>query len=626
MNISLLPIPRHVEYTGKMFQAPEKGLIALSSLEPQALFATACALQKELRQVAGLPLDIVAGMSAPANQIAIALIVLPGSISHEQGYNLTITHQRIDLVADTPRGLFYAIQTLRQLVQQTGATLPTLRITDWPDFPNRGVMLDISRDKVPDMKTLYGLVDLFACLKINQLQLYTEHTFTYRNHPVVWAEASPMTGEEILALDDYCRERFIELVPNQNTFGHMRQWLIHDEYRHLAECPDGCDTRWGHFDEPFSLAPSEPGSLDLVYSLLDELLPHFRSKQVNVGGDEPVDLDMAQGRSGKMIKELGVERVYLDYLMKIYRAVKSRGRTMQFWGDIIMEHPELTPELPRDLIALEWGYEADHHFDQHGAIFATSGIPFYTCPGTSSWRSLGGRTDNARENLRNAAFNGRKHGAAGYLITDWGDDGHWQPLPVSYLGFTYGAALAWSYDDNVALNIPEALDVHVFRDSQRIVGKIIYDLGNVYQMPGILMHNSSALFNLLQADQATIHQYLQAISDLPHLSRRFQATLEGINEIMKSLSLAEMQRTDARLIQSEFAWVADMLRHACRRGQWAIGNELGENVSSLEKSLEEDARRLILEFRKVWHARNRPGGFIDSLKRMEKIREAYRLY
>jgi len=121
--------------------------------------------------------------------------------------------------------------------------LVCIDINDWPDFPNRGVLLDISRDKVPTMKTLYELVDLLSEWKINQFQLYTEHTFAYRNHGVVWDKAGPMTGEEILALDMYCRERFVELVPNQNSFAHMERWLKHKEYLHLAEREDSpCPT------------------------------------------------------------------------------------------------------------------------------------------------------------------------------------------------------------------------------------------------------------------------------------------------------------------------------------------------------------------------------------------------
>ena len=77
--------------------------------------------------------------------------------------------------------------------------------------PVRGAMLDISRDKVPTMATLRGLIELLASWKINQIQLYTEHTFAYRAHPEVWATASPMTADEIVELDAFCRERFVEL-------------------------------------------------------------------------------------------------------------------------------------------------------------------------------------------------------------------------------------------------------------------------------------------------------------------------------------------------------------------------------------------------------------------------------
>ena len=151
-----------------------------------------------------------------------------------------------------------------------------------------------------------------------------------------------MTGEEILALDAYCRERYIELVPNQNSFGHMARWLTHPRYRPLAETQDGFDTPWGHDDYPLSLCPVDPGSMELVRSLFDELLPHFSSRQFNVGCDETIDL--GQVRSKAAVEELGTGRVYLDFLLQIYREVKARGRTMQFWGDIIMAHPELVPE------------------------------------------------------------------------------------------------------------------------------------------------------------------------------------------------------------------------------------------------------------------------------------------
>ena len=413
-----------------------------------------------------------------------------------EGYSIELEPQRAALHAGDEAGMFYAHQTLAQIRRQSPDALPCLRILDWPDFPHRGVMLDISRDKVPTMATLFELVDLFAHLKVNQLQLYTEHTFAYARHRDVWEHASPMTADEVRHLDAYCRERFIELVPNQNSFGHMERWLKHPRYKSLGEVEDGFTFPWGFRHEGgFSLNPLDPRSLALVESLYDELLPNFTSAQFNVGCDETFDLGL--GKSKAECERRGKDRVYLEFLLKIYEAVKRRGRTMQFWGDIILHKPELIRELPRDIIALNWGYDWNHPFEKETRAFGDAGLRFYVCPGTSSWLSFSGKTDNAIANLRSAAENGLKYGAIGYLNTDWGDWGHLQYLPVSYLGFAYGAALSWCYESNRDLPLPRALDLHVFRDRAGVMGQLVHYLGNVYQAVKTPMGNSSRLFWVL---------------------------------------------------------------------------------------------------------------------------------
>ena len=115
---------------------------------------------------------------------------------------------------------------------------------------------------------------------------------------------------------------------------------------------------------------------------------------------------------------------------------------MMFWGDIILHHPELIKKLPKDVIALNWGYEANHPFEKETAILAKSKVPFYVCPGTATWMTLLGRHDTAFANLRLAAEAGRKNDAIGYLNTDWGDGGHPQPLAISWPLYAIGAANA----------------------------------------------------------------------------------------------------------------------------------------------------------------------------------------
>ncbi|MFN2143469.1 MAG: beta-N-acetylhexosaminidase [Candidatus Promineifilaceae bacterium] len=612
----LLPNPRYLILDQGYLNLAGERLIVLDGPNAPALRFSAVRLQQALAR-AGVSWEIAAGAHLPVEKIGVTLDVTPGSVRHIQGYELTITRRAIHLVAQNPAAIFYAAMTLIQLLDQYGMTLPAMRILDWPDFPNRGVMLDISRDRVPTMDTLFELVDMLASWKINQLQLYTEHTFAYHKHPTVWAEASPMSGAEILALDAYCRERFIELVPNQNTFGHLRRWLVHDQYRPLAECPDGCDTVWGFFDEPFSLCPGDPRSIELVQDMLDELLPYFQSRQVNVGCDETVDL--GSGRSREIVAEKGAGRVYLDFLRKIRREVRIREHTMQFWGDIIIEHPDLVAELPRDMIALEWGYEADHAFHKHGDIFARSGIPFYVCPGTSSWNTVGGRTTNAVDNMRNAAENGLNHGATGYLITDWGDNGHWQPLPVSYLGFAYGAALGWHFEGNRDIDVPTAVSRYAFRDRQDIMGRLANDLGNIYETSDIRLHNGTILFFLLQTRPGQFDQKRKELL-AGDLSNRgdFQRMRARIDEVMTPLDKAHMDRADADLIRAEFTWAADMLRHACDRALWLLDGAAAPN-----ETLAEEANELINRYHILWLARSRPGGYRESVARMEAMRDDY---
>ena len=209
-----------------------------------------------------------------------------------EGYTITIDADGTVMIeAADPAGLFYAHTTLAQLARVHDGTLPVGVVRDWPDLPVRAVMLDISRDKVPTMDTLFALIDRLASWKVNQIQLYSEHTFAYRDHEVVWRHASPMTAEEIRAVDAFCAERHIELVPSQNCLGHMHRWLQHDEYRHLAMAPTEDQPDRG----PTTIEPLNPESLALVRSLFDELLPNFSSRHyVNVGLDEPWELPPAR--------------------------------------------------------------------------------------------------------------------------------------------------------------------------------------------------------------------------------------------------------------------------------------------------------------------------------------------
>jgi hypothetical protein len=361
----------------------------------------------------------------------------PARVVHSQGYELRVEPSNISIRAHDPAGTFYGRQTLAQLRRQFPRELPCLHIEDWPDFPARGVMLDISRDKVPTMATLFMLADMFAHLKINQLQLYTEHTFAYSQHAEVWKDASPMTADEIRQLDAYCRERFIELVPNQNSFGHMERWLKHERYKPLAEKPDGFMFPWNFWHEGgFSLNPLDPRSLELIEGLYDELLPNFTSRMFNVGCDETFDVGL--GKSKAECEKRGKERVYLDFLLKIHRAVSERGRRCSSGATSSSTSRADRPAAQRRDRA-ELGLRQPPVREGDARVRA-GGRGVLRLPRHVELDVDQRQDRRAIENLRSAAEHGLKNGATGYLNTDWGDFGHLQYLPISFLGFALGAA------------------------------------------------------------------------------------------------------------------------------------------------------------------------------------------
>lgn len=219
----------------------------------------------------------------------------------------------------------------------------------------------------------------------------------------------------------YCKQRFIKLIPNQNSFGHLHRILKHEPLNRLAEVPQGVFHGFVFDKEPYSLCPSDPLAVQFLEDLFDQMLPAFESNDddmLNVGMDETFDL--GAGRSKEECAKIGVKNVYMNFLKTVHGLCEKRGKLMMFWGDIILNHPEMIKYLPKNTIPMLWGYEHWAEFEQWSKQFSEHGLNFYVCPGTSSWNSIGGRTQNAIRNIANAAVSGSKHAnCIGLLCTDW---------------------------------------------------------------------------------------------------------------------------------------------------------------------------------------------------------------
>ncbi len=525
-----------------------------------------------------------------------------------QGYVLRIAEHGVELAGADPAGLFYGRTTLAQLARVHDGALPAGTVRDHPDLAVRAVMLDVSRDKVPTMATLCALVDRLAACKVNQVQLYLEHTFAYRAHPDVHASASPFTAEQIVELDAFCRRRHVELVPNQNCLGHMNRWLVHDRYRALALAPGGFVDPYGISRPPMTLDPANPGSLALVRELLAELLALFTSRRVHVGLDEAWEL------AGRVDEFIG-------WVATLRSLPELDGREMLVWGDMVSGRPDLLRRLPDGVTVCEWGYDEGHPFDERCADLAGAGVPFWVAPGTSSWLSIVGRATNARATCRRAAAAGRAHGAAGYLNTDWGDQGHLQQAVVSEPALAYGAAVSWCLETNADLDLAAALSTHVFADPTGRLAEAVLALGDAHRLVTPQFPNLSALTSNLYYPQLPVGRSLTAGLTADELD----GVTGCLDEARRSALGARPERADGSLLVDETVFGADLVGLLVRdaRARLLVDGRIESVPAPARAGLARELDALVDRYRRLWLARNRPGGLPDSLAWLENLRSAY---
>jgi hexosaminidase len=551
-----------------------------------------------------------------------------------QAYTLYIRPGKIDVHYSHLQGLYYAVITLKVLNHNYSGVLPCVSIEDSPDLEVRGLMLDISRNKIPTKETLLNILQLLADLKYNHFELYVEgFSFAYPSFKNLWeGKETPVTIDEIKELDSFCRDHFIDLTGNQNSLGHMASWLETDQYKDLAECPDGFKMM-GLLNMKATINPTDPHSFELVSKMTDDILPAFTSENFNVNLDEPFEL--GKGKSRELSKKIGVGRVYLDYAIKLHDLLAGKNKKMLMWGDIVLRHPELISSVPKDVTLLDWGYEASYPYERHCKILQQSGLNYMVCPGTNSWTSITGRTDNMLATVRVATTNGVKYGAKGMLITDWGDMGHWQYLPVSYAGYVTGGALSWNSETAGELPLAQFLSSYVFNDKNSVMGELALNLGRYNRFEEFPMFNMTTTMISLEFGlrdkimiTAIVDKVLGGISGLlgelaPEMTSLLKETYDnrhladytGLEKFLDTklteLQSSDMQTSDSLLIKDEYANAIRLIKLGSGLQKYIntrSQSTITEEISQLE-ALKKLGNRYLDENKRLWLLRNKPGGY-----------------
>lgn len=437
----LIPMPQKFEEhrENSFYVSYNTKIVLTTSCTKECLFSAEY-LQKEVKKYLGLSLAMDRSFEPKRQQINLSL---NSEMKHAQGYEINVNEDGITLVGADVAGLLYAVSTLRQVLMQEGAAVPYLIITDYPELPNRGFYHDITRGRIPTLKTLKKLVDTLVTYKMNQLQLYVEHSFLFEEFSEVWRDDTPLTAEDILELDAYCAERNVELIPSISTFGHLDKLLKTKSFSHLCELEDSNKEMFSFYDRMahHTIDVTNEESFEFIKKMLEQFIPLFTSKQFNICADETFDL--GKGKSKAYVEEKGTHEVYVEFVNKVCSVVKAHGKRPMFWGDIILGNPDLYKKLPDDIICLNWDY-GEGVQDTNAKKLFDIGATQYLCPGVHGWRHMMNRNDAAYNNVTRMCSYAAKYHAEGVLNTDWGDFGHVSDPAFSMPGLIYGAAFSWN--------------------------------------------------------------------------------------------------------------------------------------------------------------------------------------
>src|SRR6059058_2794190 len=413
-NIQVIPKPKQVNVGDGRFEIGRETRIVLGDNKSVEDRFAAEDLIDDLKTTANFALSI--GKGKPRRQIVIGRLELPSitqalkrngveppATLNDEGYVLLVSPNEVVIAGRTTAGTFYGLQTLKQLVsgEGVGAFIPSVKIIDWPTMRWRGVSDDISRGPVPTVDYIKRQIRTEAYFKMNMHSFYMEHTFASATHPLIGPEGGSLTPAEIKELVAYARNYHVELVPEQQTFGHLHKALRLEKYAELAETPYG-DV----------LSPQQPGSYKLVADWYKELNELFPGQFYHIGEDETFELGEGQSKAEAQAK--GVGAVYFEHLNRVRDLLKPYNRKLMFWGDIALHHP--------DMIVMNWQYGAREDFWTSIKPFQDAGLQQFVCPGAQTWNQIFPNTDAAAKNIINFVGDGQKAGAIGMMNPPGGDD------------------------------------------------------------------------------------------------------------------------------------------------------------------------------------------------------------
>lgn len=369
-DLPLVPYPSSVEKGDGEFVFSPATLIQICFEDEQMEYAIS-ALNQIAEKIFGVGVKATESSHVSRNN---AINIHQDTSLHPEGYSLEVTRSHINIYAANASGVFYAFQTLRQLIpvdalsaERVGSVgIPVVEIEDVPHFGYRGVLLDVCRHffTLEQVKTV---IDIAAMHKMNKFHWHLTDDQGWRiemkKYPLLTEVGSRRadsqvigthhchdmamegvpygpyfyTQEQIREVVAYAAERFITVIPEIDMPGHMLAAIA--SYPHLGCVGEGYKVRetWGI--APEVLCIGKESSFEFVEGVLEEVLELFPSEYIHIGGDEAPRV--AWEKCAKCQARMKRERLKNEAQLQSYfnhrveRFLQSHGRKMIGWDEIL---------------------------------------------------------------------------------------------------------------------------------------------------------------------------------------------------------------------------------------------------------------------------------------------------
>jgi hypothetical protein len=478
-QLRLIPFPKQVTTQAGTF-ALEEGLILqvpAQMAEPLAAQLLAELKRAGVDRVEVKPLLESSRVLSLSKGTVVSSPVVPNPVqfavdASPESYVLAIAPNVIQASGQDAAGLFYAVQTLCQLIRanRVDNRLPCLEIRDWPSLKWRCFQDDLTRGPSSTAATLQQHVDLGSELKMNLFTYYMEYQYAFRKHPFIGPADGSLTPEELSELVSYAAQRQVDILGNQQSFGHLTWILKHPQFAELRETD-------------YLLNPAREESYQLLDDLYSEVCPLLPFPMFNVCCDETYGL--GTGPSKAVAAELGEGGLYVRHVRRIHDLLKEKyGKQMMMWGDIILLHPDKLDQIPKDTVMLTWGYGAADSFEHQIIPFTEAGYQFFVCPGINNWSRILPDFRTTEINIRNFVRDGVKHGALGMLNTEWEDDGE-SLQGYKWHGYAWGAECAWNASTTEPQDFQRRIGGVLFGEPGDHFGQAIELLAKTHSLPGM---------------------------------------------------------------------------------------------------------------------------------------------